>query len=89
MIPKLNYQSAAVLDEEMRLLFKGGFQFAALATELAGNRDFVVVEQHDCSIVVQNFKGELRAFQNVCSHRFNKIQTEERGNRPLTCRYHG
>jgi phenylpropionate dioxygenase-like ring-hydroxylating dioxygenase large terminal subunit len=89
MIPKLNYQSPAVLDEEMRRLFRGGFQFAALVTELENDRDFVVVEQHDCSIVVQNFKSELRAFQNVCSHRFNKIQTEERGNRPLTCRYHG
>lgn len=88
MIPKLNYQSPEILDQEMRRLFMGGFQFAALTTELANDRDFVVVEQHGCSIVVQNFKGELRAFQNVCSHRFNKIQTEERGNRPLTCRYH-
>jgi phenylpropionate dioxygenase-like ring-hydroxylating dioxygenase large terminal subunit len=73
----------------MQRLFKSDFQFAALTTELAYDRDFVVVEQHDCSIVVQNFKGELRAFQNVCTHRFNTIQTEERGNRPLTCRYHG
>ncbi|HEX8412644.1 MAG TPA: Rieske 2Fe-2S domain-containing protein, partial [Sphingomicrobium sp.] len=89
MIPKLNYRSPAALDEEMQRLFKSDFQFAALTTELAYDRDFVVVEQHDCSIVVQNFKGELRAFQNVCTHRFNTIQTEERGNRPLTCRYHG
>jgi phenylpropionate dioxygenase-like ring-hydroxylating dioxygenase large terminal subunit len=39
--------------------------------------------------VLQNFKGEIRAFANICSHRFNRIQTEPRGNRPLMCAYHG
>lgn len=39
--------------------------------------------------MVQNFHGELKAFRNVCSHRFSRIQCAEKGNRPLTCPYHG
>jgi phenylpropionate dioxygenase-like ring-hydroxylating dioxygenase large terminal subunit len=39
--------------------------------------------------VIQNFSGILKAFQNVCAHRFKIIQTEEFGNRPLLCGYHG
>jgi phenylpropionate dioxygenase-like ring-hydroxylating dioxygenase large terminal subunit len=29
---------------------------------------------------VQNFKGKIKAFQNVCAHRFNRIQPDQRGN---------
>jgi len=88
-IPKESYLSQEVFEEEMRRIFSTGYQFVGLTTELAENRDFVCLDYHGVSVVVQNFKGELRAFQNVCTHRFNKIQIEERGNRPLSCTYHG
>jgi phenylpropionate dioxygenase-like ring-hydroxylating dioxygenase large terminal subunit len=89
MIPKENYHSRAIFEKEMQSLFNRGYQFAALTTELANDRDFVCLDYFGTSVVVQNFKGEIRAFQNVCAHRFNRIQTEERGNRALTCMYHG
>lgn len=89
MIPKLNYYDPAIFDREMDQLFRGRFVFAGLTDELAGDRDFVCVDHAGSAIVVQNYKGELRAFQNVCSHRFNRIQLTDRGNGPLTCRYHG
>lgn len=89
MIAKESYYEAGLFEEEIRRLFSHGWHFAAMAGELSNDRDFVCVEHHGCSIVVQNFKGELKAFPNVCTHRFNKIQTEDRGNRPLSCRYHG
>jgi phenylpropionate dioxygenase-like ring-hydroxylating dioxygenase large terminal subunit len=89
MIPKENYHSRPVFEREIRTLFQAGFQFAALTTELANDRDFVCVDYFGTAIVVQNFKGKIKAFQNVCAHRFNRIQTEERGNRALTCMYHG
>jgi phenylpropionate dioxygenase-like ring-hydroxylating dioxygenase large terminal subunit len=28
-------------------------------------------------------------FQNICTHYFKRIQTEESGNRSLLCEYHG
>ncbi len=89
MIPNVNYHDAVLLDTEMAQVFARTWQFVAMADELANNRDFVCVDLPDDSIVVQNFKGELRAFKNVCTHRLNLIQTEDRGNRHLMCAYHG
>jgi phenylpropionate dioxygenase-like ring-hydroxylating dioxygenase large terminal subunit len=88
-IPKHNYYAPDVLARESERVFKAGYQYVGLTDDLANNRDFICVDHFGASIVVQNFKGELRAFQNVCSHMFSKIQMEERGNRPLLCRYHG
>lgn len=89
MIAKENYHSSDALEEELKRLFRSHFQFAGLTTELANNRDYVCVDYQGCSVVVQNFKGSLKAFQNICTHRFNRIQPGDRGNRPLMCGYHG
>lgn len=89
MIPRENYWRPEVLQDELAKLFEPHFQFGALTSELARDRDFVCVDYQGTSVVLQNFRGEIRAFANICSHRFNRIQTEDRGNRPLTCSYHG
>ena len=88
MIPNDFYYSAEVFEREMSSLFGSRWQFVAMTSELENDRDFVCVDYHGTSVVVQNFKGSIRAFQNVCTHRFNRIQLEDRGNSPLTCRYH-
>jgi phenylpropionate dioxygenase-like ring-hydroxylating dioxygenase large terminal subunit len=89
MLPKHLYHQQAAFDEEMRRLFPRHWQFVAMRQELAEPNDFITLDLPGQAIVVQNFKGELKAFQNVCTHRFNRIQTEERGRRPLMCGYHG
>lgn len=89
LIPNSAYFAPDVLDREIERLFRPGYEFVGLVQELSNDRDFVTVDYRNTSIVVQNFKGELRAFQNICTHRFNQLQTEERGNRPLVCAYHG
>lgn len=89
MIPRENYYRDDILPVELDRLFKSGFEFVCLTSEVANHKDFVCVDYPGCSVVVQNFRGELKAFQNVCTHRFNQIQTEDRGNRSLTCQYHG
>jgi choline monooxygenase len=89
MIAKAAFLDEDVLRRESIALFADGFVFAGLTTELANERDFVTVDGAGAAIVVQNFKGELRAFQNVCAHQFAKVQVDVRGNRPLMCRYHG
>jgi len=40
-------------------------------------------------VILCNFEGELRAFLNVCSHRFSRIRRDGPGNGPLQCQYHG
>nr|WP_281397073.1 aromatic ring-hydroxylating dioxygenase subunit alpha [Sphingobium boeckii] len=73
----------------MPSLFQKGWQFVSMTDELANDQDFVTLDLPGTAVVVQNFAGALRAFRNVCPHRLNLVQTEERGNRPLICRYHG
>lgn len=84
-----DYRDAEVFEYEQRMLFRGLWQFACFARDLTQDGDFVVVETGSKSIVVQNFDGELRAFLNVCSHRFSAIRRECKGNGPLQCQYHG
>lgn len=89
MIAKHHYYDDAIFGREMQSLFTRGWQFVAMASELANDRDFVTVDHWGTTIVLQNFKGEVSAFQNICTHRFNRLQTGERGNRMLLCGYHG
>lgn len=89
MIEKRAFLDEAVLQQEARRLFDAGYVFAGMTGELLNERDFVTVDYPGAAIVVQNFKGELRAFQNVCAHQFARLQFDVRGNRPLMCRYHG
>lgn len=88
MISNASYYLPGILAAELRWLFERGWEFVGMTSELARDKDFVTVEYEGASIVVQNFRGELRAFQNVCSHRFNRLQWEDKGSRPLLCRYH-
>ena len=89
MIPRQHYLDRATLTKEVDRLFRGSFEFVALAPELAKDGDFVCLDYYNTSIVVQNFGGEIKAFENICTHRFNRIQADDWGNRPLICRYHG
>lgn len=89
MIPITDYSDSVVFDRELSALFENGWQFIAMSDELSQDKDFVCIELPGTAIVVQNFGGKLRAFRNVCPHRLNLIQTEDHGNRPLVCRYHG
>lgn len=84
-----NYFDDAVFEAEHERLFHRQWQFIAVADELAGHNDFVCRRIGRFSVVVQNFDGELRAFLNVCSHRFAEIRQSECGNGPLRCLYHG
>ena len=88
-IPPSHYVSDQAFSREQDQLFSRAWQFVAMAEELAQPNDFVALTLGGKSVVVQNFDGELRAFQNVCRHRHSILQCERRGNRPLVCPYHG
>lgn len=88
-IPQEYYYSEKHIDGEYISIFEKSWLFIGLTTELVNNNDFITADIAGRSIVVQNFRGNLHAFQNVCAHRFNRIQTENKGNRPFMCQYHG
>lgn len=88
-IPADYYWRDDVLPREIDQVFRPSWLCVAFTDDLGEDRDFVTTEIGPHAIVVQNVKGQLKAFRNVCSHRFSRIQTERCGNRPLTCPYHG
>lgn len=88
-IPADHYWRPDVLAAEIEHVFKPSWLCVGFVEDLRNDRDFVTAQLGPHSIVVQNFGGQLRAFRNVCSHRFSKIQCEKSGNRVLQCPYHG
>jgi len=87
-LPARAYWSDEIFTQEQSY-WERQWQFAGFRRDLAQHHDFVTAQIGHRPVVIQNFHGELKAFDNVCSHRFSRIQTEPCGNRPLQCRYHG
>jgi phenylpropionate dioxygenase-like ring-hydroxylating dioxygenase large terminal subunit len=88
-VPADYYYRQDVLAAEIEHVFKPSWLCVGFTQDLQNHQDFVTAQIGPCGIVVQNFNGELKAFRNVCSHRFSRIQCAKSGNRPLTCPYHG
>lgn len=88
-IPADYYWKPDVLKREIKAVFEKTWLCVAFIDDLVNHQDFVTAQIGPHNVVVQNFKGALRAFRNVCSHRFARIQTERCGNRRLQCPYHG
>ena len=84
-----DYRDPRTFDLEQVPLFQELWQFAGFQRDLRNDGDYVVTEVGGKSVLVRNFAGELKAFLNVCSHRFSAIRRECRGNGPLQCQYHG
>lgn len=88
-MPPQAYIDQAWFDRERELLFKPLWQFIGLRSMLDRHNAFITRTLFGIPIVVQNFRGELRAFENICPHRQNPIQVAPQGVRPLFCGYHG
>lgn len=83
------YFEKEIFEKEKKDLFSQIWNFVGFTTDFAEVNDFVVSTITGTPVVVQNLKGKIRAFKNVCSHRHSLIQTVDKGNRPLMCPYHG
>lgn len=88
-IPADYYWREDVLAAEIERVFAPSWLCVGFTDDLKADKDFITAQIGSHSIVVQNFDGELKAFRNVCSHRFARIQCERSGNRHLQCPYHG
>lgn len=83
------YFEKNALEEENRKLFSSTWNFVCFTQDLINEDDFVTIAIGEVPVVVQNIRGQIKAFKNVCSHRHSIIQVENKGNRPLMCPYHG
>lgn len=78
-----------VFDLEKQKIFSNNWIFICHRDDLANHNDFVTKKVGNIPVVLQNINGSIKAFMNVCSHRFSILQTQEKGNRALFCPYHG
>lgn len=82
------YLSQEIFELERKKIFRKVWLFAGLKTLLSKHNAFQTRKIAGIPVVIQNFNGELRAFENVCLHRSALIQNEAVGCRPLVCPYH-
>ena len=82
------YLDTEIFEREQRKIFRKVWLFAGLKTLLTKHNAFITRKIAGIPVVIQNFHGELRAFENICLHRSALIQTEPVGCRPLVCKYH-
>lgn len=83
------YHDPAILQAEEERIFRTAWIFAGFTDDLARPGDWLTRRIGGLDVVMRNFDGELRAFRNVCAHRFALIRREPRGNGLLRCDYHG
>lgn len=69
--------------------WRTGWFCVAPAAAVANDGDHVTIDLPDLSITIQNFRGTLAGFRNVCSHRSAQIRPCGRGRGMLRCPYHG
>lgn len=89
LMPAEAYTDDAWFARERELLMRPLWQFVAPRMLLGKHNAFVRRSICGVDVVVQNFNGELRAFDNLCLHRQNPLQQQPQGVRPLVCGYHG
>ena len=89
LFPPQAYISEEWFAREQDLLMRPLWQFVAPLALLNRHNTFVTRHLAGVHVVVQNFDGEIKAFENNCLHRLTPIQTETEGRRPLVCGYHG
>ncbi len=87
-LPAEAYSCESWFEKEQQHLFGKLWQFIAPKMLLSVNHAFVRRRIAGRDIVVQNFNGQLRAFDNVCPHRLTPLQNEDQGVKPLVCPYH-
>ena len=83
-----HYFSPDIFEAERRTIFGKLWILAAIRPMVARHLEFRTLEIAGVPVLVQNFHGRIRAFENICRHRLSKIHVDEFGLRPLACPYH-
>lgn len=84
-----HYYDSQIFALENDKLFSKVWHFVGFKSDFLNENDFVTIRIAGIPIVIQNLRGSVKSFLNVCSHRYSIIQKEKSGNRPLFCPYHG
>lgn len=89
LIPLSHFYEKSVFEQEKLYLFSRAWLFVGLSDRLLEPDSYITLDFFGEPVVIKNFNGKLKAFLNVCSHRFSKICLNKSGSGPLQCPYHG
>ncbi len=87
-----DYLAPDIFARERDGLFARHWQFVGFQDALAQEGAFITRQIAGQPVLIRNMDGELRAFRNICSHRFARLKSAESGEDtpgPLRCPYHG
>jgi phenylpropionate dioxygenase-like ring-hydroxylating dioxygenase large terminal subunit len=88
MIPNVNYFEEEIFHKEEKSVFQNTWLYACLKSEVPHKSDYITLEVGNRSLIIYNNGEEIKAFQNLCPHRFYRIFTKKNGNATLTCGFH-
>ena len=84
-----HYLSEEIFALEQKNIFQKLWIFVGIKPALAAHNAFMTREIGGVPVLLQNCSGKIRAFENLCPHRLMPVQTEEFGQAPMRCVYHG
>ena len=89
-LPAQAYHDCAYLDQELACVFDSSWRLVADKAELKNHGDFVTCTLGRTPVQVRNFKGEIKAYSNVCAHRHCLLTDRAHGrSEQMRCQYHG
>lgn len=88
MISNQYYLDPSVFEKEKNFILSSTWLLVGHQSELENKNDFLTINYLGKKIFIQNFGDEIKAFDNVCVHRFATIHLETHGNRLPVCSYH-
>ena len=88
-LPPACYTEQDWFDREQEAIFGQLWLLAGLTQQLEAEDSFITRNFSGTPVLVQNIKGQLRAFRNACAHRGMPLQTADHGVRKMVCPYHG
>lgn len=84
------YHSQASHETEYQALFEDAWHPVAVLDRLRGEGDFVTLDFQGRPVILWRTGGTLRAYLNVCPHRFSRITSNSCGTtETMRCSYHG
>jgi phenylpropionate dioxygenase-like ring-hydroxylating dioxygenase large terminal subunit len=88
MIKNVNYIDQEVFNKEVSLIFNSNWVYVCLTSQIPNVNDYVTYELGILKLVIHHFDDGIKCFDNICLHRFNKIQQGNSGNSSFFCKYH-
>lgn len=82
------YADPAYFEAELTRLGEQCWQFVGTTRELACPNDWLRARVFGRDVFVQNHRGELRGFSNICRHRGFPIRRDAEGRGPAICGFH-